>query len=215
MRHAAPAVRPGAHGWTALARRARALGVSLVELMVGLAIGAFIILLATSPFATQMREYRDLLARLQLNHDTRVALQYVTRQLRASHGTPDSPPVWTEGPTLHAIHDLPTAGSFGFRLSAGVLQARLGAGTWQALTDAASLEVLDLQLEIETVHDPLAGLCPHDCPGGIAACLPERSSRRVTVLLTARHRHLPDLVRTLTQSVWLRNDTLEATCILS
>lgn len=201
------------------ARQRPQAGFTLVELLVGLAVAAFVVLVAGSQLVAQLRDMRDLVARLQLNHETRVALQHMARQLRGAGGRPGEPgatePVSSGPGWIQFIRPNPGAESFGFRLAGGVLQARLGSrGTWQAMTDARTLEITELDFDIQAQRAALSGLCPHDCNGTAPTCMPERNSREVTITLAARHRHVPALVRTLQQSVRLRNDTLEATCVM-
>jgi len=68
------------HRSLAMLRRAR--GLSIVELMVGVAIGLFILAGATMVATTQLADNRRMLLENQVNQDLRAALDIITRDLR-------------------------------------------------------------------------------------------------------------------------------------
>ena len=64
--------------------RATQQGASLVELLVGVAVGLFIVAGATLIVSTQLSENKRLLAETQLQQDLRAAADIMTRELRRS-----------------------------------------------------------------------------------------------------------------------------------
>ena len=82
-------------------RRCVARGLSLVELMVGIAVGMFVVAAAATLVATQLTENRGLQLELQVQQDLRATADIITRELRrgaslASFGDATSY-VWTPG----------------------------------------------------------------------------------------------------------------------
>jgi type IV pilus assembly protein PilW len=73
-------------------RRARRTvsGLSLVELMVGVAIGLIVVAAAALAVTGQLSDNRRLLAETQLQQDLRAAIDIITRELRRSGGQSDS-----------------------------------------------------------------------------------------------------------------------------
>lgn len=61
---------------------ARSRGLSLVELMVGVAVGLFVVAAAALMVSTQLADNRRLLAETQLQQDLRASADIVTRELR-------------------------------------------------------------------------------------------------------------------------------------
>ena len=100
---------------------------------------------------------------------------------------------------------------FGFKLDGGVIKMRLG-GAWQALTDSNVLEVtrFDVALNEQTAQQA----CFIECPGGGTACWPTQAVRRFTVDIEGRAVADPAVVRSVRESVRLRNDITAGACPL-
>lgn len=174
-------------------------GVSLVELLVGLAIGLFLLAGALSLFATQSQATAQTLLEAQLNRNLRQAMDFITQDVRRSGawenaiaGSPSSAST-TVAVNPHAALSA-TASSidysygqdiargqpsgfnlgnvdeqFGVRLNAGVIEAEQAQGQWQALTDTRSVEITRLSV-VPSVQTVLAGdACRKRCCEAVAA----------------------------------------------
>lgn len=149
------------------ARRQR--GLSLVELMVGVAVGLFVVAGATMLVANQLGDNRRLLLETQIQQDLRAAADIVARDIRRSgYWGAAQTGVWyagSPGVTANPYTNLAPAVSgsaassvafnysrgvenntidaaeqSGFQLSNGVIQMRVG-GNWQPLTDDRTLRI--------------------------------------------------------------------------
>lgn len=69
---------------TAAASRRRQRGLSIVELMVGVAVGLFVVAAATMLVATHLADSRRLTLETQVQQDLRAAADIITRELRRS-----------------------------------------------------------------------------------------------------------------------------------
>ncbi len=212
----------------------RTRGLSLVETMVGIAIGLIVVAGATLVVATQLGDNRRLLLETQVQQDLRAAADIVTRDIRRSGAWLDSARlgIWTPGaapqsnpysamlPTSASATEvtykyLRTAGSsttdYGFRLQSGVIQTLLGG--WQDLTDARVVRITQFEI---TPHlaPPVKVPCPNDCPGpGTAdACWPAVTVRDVVVDITGVSVADPSVQRNLSTTVRLRNDEVTGAC---
>ena len=224
-------------------RRAFMRGLSLVELMVGIAVSLFIVAAAALLTSTQLTENRRLLLETQLQQDLRATVDIVTRELRRSsfwHNAPAGVPAPSGGtvaPNAFEAVSVTTSGSseviyrywrssgaevFGFRLNnARVVQScqtdgseALGPCTtvpWQDLTDGRTMEVTDFRIDDAraglSANDDLVTLpCASPCSDGTASCWPKVGVREFTIQITARSRAFPEVQRTLSSSVRVRND---------
>lgn len=238
-----PGTHPGtaaAHGHAmALGKRARHLGLTLVELMVGLALGLFIVATALLLLTSHLRENRGLLLEARLMQDLRITADMMARQLRrAGHwGAPeaavwheDAPPrtnpyaalapdnAASDAVQFHASrdaaenHQVDSNETLGFRLRQGVVAMRIGQGGWQALTDPAVLKVTALQLLPQVQEQTLPDLCHRPCPASSNTCPPRHRLRSVRISLQAEAAHDASVRRTLQTQVRLRNDEVLGQC---
>jgi type IV pilus assembly protein PilW len=197
-------------------RRPRAQrGLSLVELLVGITVGLFIVAAASMLMANQLSDNRRLLLETQLQQDLRATLDIVVRQLRRSGsevrasagqgllafstgagGTPQSytdvsPSTGTANSAAISFYlDQLNQGPFVYQLNGGIVQVRYGAGGWQDLTDGNTMVVTDLQFtptNVESAPLPCAKTCPG--PAGPTACWPTVIQRSFVVSITARARN--------------------------
>lgn len=150
-------------------------GLSLVELMVGVAIGLFVVAAAALLVSSQLSDNRRLLLETQLQQDLRASADIVTRELRRAgywsspqSGVP-SPggsavsanpyllltlPVSANAPLKYNYRRGSGAETFGFRLdSDGVLRACQtdftadgSCSNWQDLTDGNTVEILNFAI---------------------------------------------------------------------
>ena len=169
----------------------RQLGMSLVELMVGITIGLFVVAAATILMATQLTENRRLLTETQLQQDLRATADIITRELRragySAIADTSVANVTAGQPVPDPYLDLPVGngvqgsvaynykrpdnapGPFGYKLDAGVIKTNLSAAGWQELTDKNVLFVDLMTFVLNTSTDPatakpLVLACAKDCP---------------------------------------------------
>jgi type IV pilus assembly protein PilW len=228
-------------GCTPAFRRDRAQrGLSLVELLVGVAIALFIAAAAATLFAGNLRENRQLLLEARLMQDLRTAADIATRDLRrAGYWAGATDGVWAAGASGVAVNPyvaLAPSGAasdavtfrysrdttennlvdsneqFGFRLRNGAIELQLGAGNWQALTDAGTVTVTAFSVT-PTVQDiDLQGFCPKACPVGNAVCPPHQQVRSLAVTISARLVADASVTRSIRSNVRLRNDPVLGSC---
>lgn len=224
-----------------LNRRHAPRGLSLVELMVGIAVGLMVVAGASFVAVNQIGDNRRLLMETQIQQDLRAAADMVARDLRrAGYWGAAEAGVWqgvnpivaanpyrstspgTAGGTVDEVtfaysRDAEDGAvdddreGFGFKLDGGVIKMRLG-GAWQALTDVNVLEVtrFDVVLNEQTAQQA----CFIECPGGGTACWPTQAVRRFTVDIEGRAVADPAVVRSVRESVRLRNDITAGACPL-
>lgn len=209
------------------ARRQR--GLSMVELMVGVAVGLFVVAGAALMVSTQLAENRRMLLETQLLQDLRAATDIVTRELRRSSYDPEiaKKGVWTEfnNPvmaqnafgTLSPISGLNLSelgfsyrrrsgdeGPFGFRKDGTVIRSRIG-NQWQELTDSRVMNVTQFQIDLSP---PVSyqQICPKLCSDGTSNCWPELQVRTANITITGEAKNDPAVTRTLSTRVRMRND---------
>jgi len=212
-------------------------GLSLVELMIGLAIGLFITAAGFSVLVGQWRDHRSATAAMRLMQDLRSASDVITRD--AGHWADPSVamaasaasgavanPYATFAPASAASDAARFAYSrdavenqlldgneqFGLRLRNGVIELLLGAGNWQALTDAGTLQVTAFSIQPNTQTVSLLDHCARPCAAGATACDAQLELRSLVVSITARATDDASLVRQLTSQVRIRNDGVIGAC---
>jgi type IV pilus assembly protein PilW len=213
-------------------------GLTLVELLVAVAVGLFIVATASSLFAGQLQAQRSLLLESRLLQELRTTTDLVTRDLRrAGHWGAAASGVWQPGGSgvLANPYAAMTLGDnaasaavafqfsrdatenhvvdadehFGLRLRRGVVEMQLGSGGWQALTDATSLVVTEFSITPLLQTLNLAAYCPRGCSG--STC-PRQQLRSLAVQIAARSLRDPQVTRALHSTVRLRNDTITGNC---
>lgn len=218
---------------------ARQRGLSLVELLVGIAVGMFVVAAAATLAATQLVDNRRMLLEVQLQQDMRATLDIVTRELRRSGAccspsdfsavagavarveSPPSLPAAMAAPTpangssddvtLFHGRRLATAGPHGFRLDDdGVLIMRIpGFGSVDQPLTDTNLMEI-VEFSVTAVpEDTVQVPCPKLCAGGGTACWPTVTTLRFDVQLQARSRADAAVVRTMRSSARVRNDRVE------
>lgn len=162
------------------APRAAMRGFSLVELMVGIAVGMFVVAAAALMATSQLTDNRRLLLETQLQQDLRASADIIARELRrsgywataragvppAGGGTILANPYATLTPDTanskvsYNYRRGSGAESFGFRLSNGTLQScqsdydssGCSAG-WQDLTDSATIRITSFAIATARAGD--------------------------------------------------------------
>ena len=215
-------------------------GLSLIELLVGIAIALLIAAAGASMLIGQLRENRQLLLEARLMQDLRTAADLVTRDLRrAGYWGAALDGVWAAGAngvaTNPYIAVAPAAAAsdavgfrysrdatennsvdsneqFGFRLHNGAIEIQLGAGNWQALTDTGTLKVTGFSVT-PTVQDlNLDAFCARPCPPASSACPPHQQVRSFELVISGRLAGDAGVTRSVRSAVRLRNDAVSGAC---
>ena len=184
-------------------RRGR--GFTVVELMVGMAIGLAVVVLALGLLCVQLHDTRRQLVDLRLTHDLQTIAELISHDLaRAGHGLPTGavaasspdpaitlPPDGSSVSFDYAVTAEPGASisRFSYRLRRGVVEMAFGDGNWQALSDASSMRVTRLAFVPDSRRVDLREFCSRRCDAmaasGAGAC-PYQLQRRVRIRLQAQ-----------------------------
>ncbi len=214
--------------------------MSIVELLVGLAIGLFIVATGLTLLTGNLRENRSLRLEARLMHDLRSAADMVARDLRrAGYWSDAEAGVWQRGASSVAANPYtavsPSAAAsdavsfrfsrdatennsldsneqFGFRLRSGVLEMLLGSGNWQAMTDANTMLVTAFSVTPEVQSLSLDSFCAADCAPGSTTCPPRQQVRSLAVVLSGKAVADAAVLRSVRSAVRLRNDLVIGAC---
>jgi prepilin peptidase dependent protein B len=220
--------------------RAAQRGLTIVELLVGAAIGLLVVAAGTTLLTGQLRESRGLLLEARLMQDLRTAADLVSRDLRrAGYWGGATEGVWLAGASSVVVNPYaavsPGAAAsdaasfrysrdatenhlvdgneqFGYRLRAGVIELQLGAGNWQALTDSGTLNVTEFSVTPFTQDISLQGFCATDCPAGSSTCPPRQQVRSLALVISGRGVVDARVTRSIRSEVRLRNDPITGAC---
>jgi len=209
-------------------------GLSLVELMVGITIGLFVVAAASIVVTTQLRENSQLLAETQLQQDLRAGADIIAREVRRSGFSEVSEKsVWNPGTGTSRPSDYQqltvvagnqgsvrydyrradtTVGPFRYWVDNGVIKTQMSPLVpAQELTDKNVLFVEVLNVVLAS-SNPVRLPCPNECslpaPAGQPDnyCWPTAAVRDITVSITGRAVSDPSVRRTINSQVRLRND---------
>lgn len=207
-------------------------GLSLVELMVGIAIGLFVVAAAVLMIGTQLGDTRRLLLETQLQQDLRAATDIIAREVRrASAWNAAALGIWRPGQTTDVMQNVKFGpvdvaadgnsiefhyhrrpgeeGPYGFRVTdTGTVQSQLGIAGWQDLTDADAMNVTAFDVALDSENSqPLP--CPTACADGTTDCFPRVVTRTIRIDMTAQARGDALVRRSVTTFVRVRNDRIE------
>jgi hypothetical protein len=210
--------------------------MSLVELMVGVTIGLFIVAAASLLVGNQLTDNRRLLLETQLQQDMRATMDIMSRQIRRAGAVEanlsqnlmaiDGGAYGARNPTLTQI-DLVASDdlriryflnladqNFGFQRQAlpsgvGVIKSFVGANGWQDLTDPNAVNVTELRFEPISARESVVIPCPKLCPGGTRACWPTVEVRGYRITIAAQAVSDSRVQRSLQGEVRVRNDFLK------
>ncbi|HET7794348.1 MAG TPA: prepilin-type N-terminal cleavage/methylation domain-containing protein [Rhizobacter sp.] len=185
--------------------RHRERGLSIVELMVGLAIGLTVIAAALLALTHHLRENRGLLVEARLMQDLRTASDLIARDLRRA-----GPLSVAEGGVRFAYPD--TGASLAYRLRDGAIEMQIGEGHWQALTDVNTLRVAAFRITPHTEEIVLDGFCSQACAAGSTRCPPRQTVRSLALHIEARGAAPMAPLRSMETTVRLRHDALTGAC---
>ncbi len=215
-------------------------GLSLVELLVGVAIALFIAAAAATLLAGHLRESRAVLLEARLMQDLRTAADLVSRDLRrAGHWGAAVDGVWLAGASSVAANPYaalaPTTAAsdaasfrysrdatengvvdsneqFGFRLRNGAIEIQLGAANWQALTDTGTLTITQFSMTPTVQELSLEAFCAAPCAAGATTCPPRQQVRSLALAITGRLVADAAVTRSVRSAVRLRNDVVIGAC---
>ncbi|HZV94178.1 MAG TPA: prepilin-type N-terminal cleavage/methylation domain-containing protein [Caldimonas sp.] len=220
------------------ARRCR--GLSLVELLVGTAIGLLVVAAASTQVVHHVRDSRALAIETRLMQELRTASDIVARDLRragywagagsgvaSQDGSPGvANPYAAASPEIAASDTVRLRYSrdavendsvdsneqFGFRLRGGAIEMQLGDANWQSLTDARTLQVTEFSVEPRIEESSLAEFCAGPCAAGDTACPPRQQTRRFAVRISGRSAFDPAIRRSVRAEARVRNGTVVGSC---
>ena len=216
---------------SAAALRRRQTGLSMVELMVGVAIGLFVVAGATLAVSNQLGDNRRLMLETQIQQDLRAAADVIARDLRRSgYWANAQDGVWHAGavavasnPNKDLTLDSGVASKLEFRYGRGPgIDERAGfdmvngailmkvGNQWQALTDSSTLRVTEFRVTLNSQDVALS--CFNPCPVGALACPPTQAVREIVVLIDGTAVHDPSVRRSARSNVRLRNDVINGAC---
>jgi type IV pilus assembly protein PilW len=205
-------------------------GLSIVEMMVGIAVGLFVVAGASLLVSTLLGENRRLLLDTQLQQDLRASADIIAHEVRRagaqsetlavagvwSASSPASSPLANGFAATVAssasevdfsyLRDSGMQGPYGFRLQGGAIQTQLAFSGWQELTDPSVLTVTGFTVT-ETDSSAQKLPCTKPCPtGGATSCWPTVIVRQIAIAITASSVADPTITRSLRTAVRLRND---------
>jgi len=181
-------------------------GLTLVELMVGSALGLMVVAMALLALTHHLRESRSLLLETRLMQDLRTATELVAHNLRRA-----GPLTETEDGVRFSHAG--TEAEMAYRLRAGVIEMKLGDGYWQAMTDANTLRVATFSITPQVDETVLTGFCARPCAeGSNATCPPRQQVRSLAIRVDGRAAHDPAVTRSAHTTVRLHNDALLGAC---
>lgn len=214
-------------------------GLSILELLIGIAVGMVVISGATMLFARNLAGSKMLLAESRLNEDLRNAADLLTRDLRragywgnaikgtqaigAGSVTTANPYAQSDSPNAQEVDyrfsretgtdndTLDTNEQFGFRLYDKAIQMQNGNNSWSDITDKTSVEITNFTVTPAITSISLGDTCPNICLPGTPNC-PTATVRSYAVLLQGRSVRDTTVARTLRSTVRVRNDQVSGIC---
>ncbi len=210
-------------------RHRRQRGLSLVELLVGIAVGMFVVAAASMLVVTQLGDNRRMLLEVQVQQDLRATADIITRELRRAGSisligdatayvwSPGSD--WLQNPYLavtpasgastsvsfQSNRTQGSSGPYGFRLNGGVIESQLAAAGWQALTDSATMRVTDFSITAQP-QPAVRIACSKLCADGTQSCWPTVTVRAYAISITGVSTSDPAVRRSIRSVTRLRND---------
>ena len=221
-----------------MARR-RARGMSLVELLVGTAVGLIVVAAAGSVVAAHQASARRVQIEARLMQDLRGAAELVSRDLRraghwaaAASGVrrgdeagvvnPHTAIAAASGPAAVVALSFSTGAGdpgsiadgerFGFRLRNGAIEMQLGDRNWQALSDPGTVVVTSFSIVPRVDEADLASFCAKPCSAGSTTCPPRQQVRSYEVSIAGRSSIDALATRELRSVVRVRNDVVVGSC---
>jgi type IV pilus assembly protein PilW len=219
--------------------RAHQRGLSIIELLIGAAVGMAVISGAALLTAKNLGGSRLVLAEARLNEDLRNAADLLTRDLRRAGywGNAISGTIAQGATSVTAKNPYSAASSpagqntvsygfsreasvdddkqdaketFGFRLQDYAVQMDSGSG-WTDVTDKTSIKVTRFSIAPTETTVSLGQYCSTVCALGSATC-PRMRIHSFAVLIEGTSVRDPDIKRSLRSTVRVRNDEVVGAC---
>lgn len=214
-------------------------GMSLVELLVGVAIGLFVVAGATTLFVSYLSSNRTLLQETRVNQDLRAAADLIARDLRrAGYWQEAQLGVWYKnGPIATTPNPYSTVAapgavdatyvysknadlivqdneSFEFRLVNGAIETKVGTA-FQQLTDPGATVIDALQVSLlSQTPIALASYCPGSACSATSGC-PFQTIRNFEIVIRGHARGQDAISRTIREEIRIRNDQIVGACAAS
>ena len=209
-------------------------GLSIVELLIGVAVGLFVLAGAAMVATDQIVDNRRLLLETQIQQDMRTAMDIIVRDIRrsgygyyadelATVGGPPTPATAYQpagaigGPSDTLLYTYGEASyednkvvdpkdHRGFQHAGDVIQVQLGQDNWQPLTDPDVVKITTFTATPEATVTPLP-TCKDGPPCTETACgVPRIVTRSIRVVIEGVARHDDRVKRRLESIVRVRND---------
>jgi len=214
-------------------------GLSLVELLVGAAIGLIVVAATGSVVAAHQGAARRIQLEARVMQDLRGAAELVSRDLRrAGHWAAagsgvrrgDEPIVVNPHAEIAAASGAaavialsfstgagdPTSVDdserFGFRLRNGAIEMQLGSRNWQTLSDPGTVFVTSFSVVPRVDEADLATFCAKPCSAGSTTCPPRQQIRSYAISVSGRSPIDASIRRELRSAVRVRNDVVVGSC---
>ena len=217
-------------------------GLSLVELIVGIALSLFVVSGALTLYASQLRNSKRAIAEVRLNQELRLTFELITRQLRnagfwtnALSGTVSaadgSAPIQNPYATVtshinntgvifnqnfDSNNVIDTAEGLGFQLRNGTIQSQLGSGNWQDLTDPRAILITDFSVTpiITNISSTVASANFSPCSKTCtdSSTCPQLWIRTYTISIVGQAPSDPSIIRALQQTIKVHNDQVTGIC---
>lgn len=196
--------------------RASVKGFSLVELMVGLTVGLFVLAGVGAVYVSTMRGSAETLAANRLNQEIRAIVDIMSLDIRrAGFGYPNdaSIRVFDDGACIVYLYDLNGLPHHtGFRLNKGRIQMKAGgtladctSGTWEGITDSSMVTVTNLNFNAGN------SVCFDRISSGKIACgglTSDVEVRRIDISVGAKLTSDSAVALQADESIRVRNDLL-------
>lgn len=205
-------------------------GFSLIELMIGMTVGLFILLGASSLMVSQIGDHRRLALETRTEQDVRAMAEVMTREIRSAGAWKDPMKgVWTEAspsPQVNpyanvtiedggakltfTILDGPSQFVRGYKFSGEVLY-RFDGANWQPMTDPNTLKIARFEVTQNEHSFGMESACRLPCDGA-ENCPPVAKVRDLRIVLEANAKHDSAVRRNLDFVVRLQADALSGVC---
>jgi type IV pilus assembly protein PilW len=216
--------------------------LSIVELMVGITIGLFILAGASMVLTTQLGDNRRLLLEAQVQQDLRAASDLISREIRAAGywgnayqqvWAPNmvnpysvTPLVVTANPTslvyFRSLDEDPAGGTEnnaindneygGFRRNASTGAIDMQLGNGNWQQLTDPAVLAVTQFSLVVNPVPLTMPCGSACPTGPAGLLLKQCARDMVVTIVVQAVHDPAVRRSISNRIRLRNDVISEAC---
>ena len=216
--------------------RSTARGLSIVELLVGIAVGLFVLAGAAMVATNQITDNRRLLLETQIQQDMRTAMDIIVRDIRRSGYSFNAETLPAVGAPALAPNAYSPAGALvagepllytysieasmddngiadpedfrGFKREDDIIKVQLGKGNWQPLTDGEVVRIKELTAtELPaTTLLPTAACGTPPCESSNGCGDARVVSRIIQLTMVGEAVHDKQIVRTLRSAVRVRND---------